>query len=131
MLCGYNAIAQNCPSTCKKCPIEDAISPDPVTVCPCFNYEDHLGPAVEMIKSGKTERYSTQCSQVDGNRYISFNVPDQPSYEPTIFGTDSYQISDSMIMYSCYEYDTKWVNNEDEFNACNALLDEACAQLAK
>lgn len=131
MLCGYNAIAQNCPSTCKKCPIEDAISPDPVTVCPCFNYEDHLGPAVEMIKSGKTERYSTQCSQVDGNRYISFNVPDQPSYEPTIFGTDSYKISDSMIMYSCYEYDTKWVNNEDEFNACNALLDEACAQLAK
>jgi hypothetical protein len=36
-----------------------------------------------------------------------------------------------MFMYSCYQHDTKWVNTDDEFKACSALLDEACAQLVQ
>lgn len=130
-LCGYNAIAQNCPSTCGKCPSEGTITPEPVTVCPCFDFKSNLGPAINIIKSGSTENHSIQCNQVNGNRNISFNVPDQPFHHSTMYGTNFFKVSESVVMQSCYRDDMHWVNTEKEFNACNALLDEACAQLSE
>jgi hypothetical protein len=48
-----------------------------------------------------------------------------------MYGTNFFKVSESVVMQSCYRDDMHWVNTEKEFNACNALLDEACAQLSE
>lgn len=131
-LCAYNAIAQNCPDTCQKCPAKQptAVEPsEPSATCPCFNFKDHLEPAVAVFNSGIYDNFLIQCQAQDGERHITFNVPGQPSYHSTMYGTNVYQMTESESFKSCFQDDMHWVNTDAEFDACNRLLDDACAEL--
>lgn len=126
-LCAYNAIAQNCPDTCNKCPTETVVvnPSESSATCPCFTSKDHLEPAVAIFNSGLYEQFSIQCQVQDGQRYIIFNEPGQPSNHPTMYGTSVYQTTEK----SCFQDDMHWINTDAEFDACNTLLDNACAEL--